>query len=333
MASAVATPLEKQFSTIAGIDSMTSSSSQGSTSIVLTFNLDRDIDAAAQDVQAAIAQTLRSLPSDITAPSYQKVNPADDPILYLALTSKTLQLSTLSEYGENLMAQRISMVQGVAQVQVYGSQKYAVRVQVDPRLLAAKQIGIDEVSNAIRQGNVNLPAGTLWGAEKALTLRASGQLEDAAAFRSLIVAYRGGAPVRLADVGQVLDSVQNDKTAAWFTALGTESRGIILAIQRQPGTNTVAVAKAVRQTLEGLRLQLPASVSVDVLYDRSETIKNSVDDVQWTLLLTFGLVVLVIFFFLRNVSATVIPSLALPMSVVGTFAVMKVLGYNWTTSR
>ncbi|HEY6000781.1 MAG TPA: efflux RND transporter permease subunit [bacterium] len=328
MASAVATPLEKQFSTIAGIDSMTSSSSQGSATIVLTFALDRDIDAAAQDVQAAIAQTMRSLPQDITPPSYQKVNPADDPILFLALTSKTLQLSTLSEYGENLMAQRISMVQGVAQVQVYGSQKYAVRVQVDPRRLAVKQIGIDEVSNAIDQGNVNMPTGTLWGAEKALTLRASGQLEDADAFRQLIVAYRGGAPVRLDDVGRVLDSVQNDKTAAWFTNEGVASRGVILAIQRQPGTNTVAVAKAVRQTLDVLRQQLPASVSVDVLYDRSESIKDSVNDVQWTLLLTFVLVVLVIFFFLRNVSATVIPSLALPMSVIGTFAVMKAFGYN-----
>jgi len=328
MASAVATPLEKQFSTIAGIDSMTSSSSQGSTSIVLTFNLDRDIDAAAQDVQAAIAQTLRSLPADITPPSYQKVNPADDPILFLALTSKTLQLSTLSEYGENLIAQRISMVQGVAQVQVYGSQKYAVRVQVDPRRLAAKRIGIDEVSAAIDQGNVNLPTGTLWGAQQALTLRASGQLGDAAAFRQLIVAYRGGAPVRLEDVGQVLDSVQNDKTAAWFTTAGVASRGVILAVQRQPGTNTVAVAKAVRETLDVLRAQLPASVSVDVLYDRSVSIKDSVNDVQWTLLLTFVLVVLVIFFFLRNVSATVIPSLALPMSVVGTFAVMKAFGYN-----
>lgn len=329
MASAVATPLEKQFSTIAGIDSMTSSSSQGSTSIVLTFNLDRDIDAAAQDVQAAIAQALRNLPSDIAAPSYQKVNPASDPILYLALTSQTLGLSTLSEYGENQMAQSISMVKGVAQVLVYGSQKYAVRVQVDPRLLAAKQIGIDEAAAAIRQGNVNLPTGVLWGTEKALTLRASGQLQDADAFRSLVVAYRGGAPVRLEDVGEVLDSVQNDKTAAWYTAGGGESRrGVILAVQRQPGTNTVAVAQAVRGKLESLRLQLPASVSVDVLYDRSESIKNSVDDVQWTLLLTFGLVVLVIFFFLRNVSATVIPSLALPMSVIGTFAVMKAAGYN-----
>jgi HAE1 family hydrophobic/amphiphilic exporter-1 len=328
MASAVATPLEKQFSTIAGIDSMTSSSSQGSTSIVLTFNLDRDIDAAAQDVQAAIAQTLRNLPSDITAPSYQKVNPADDPILYLALTSKTLPLSTLSEYGENLIAQRISMVQGVAQVQVFGSQKYAVRVQLDPRRLASREIGIDEVSSAIDQGNANIPAGTLWGPQKALTLRATGQLGSAEEFRPLIVAYRGGAPVRLEELGVVIDSVQNDKVAAWYYSGGQDSRGVILAIQRQPGTNTVAVAKAVRATMDSIRAQVPASVNVELLYDRSESIKESVNDVQWTLLLTFGLVVLVIFFFLRNVSATVIPSIALPMSVVGTFAVMKGLGYN-----
>ncbi len=328
MASAVATPLEKQFSTIAGIDSMTSSSSQGSTGIVLTFSLDRDIDAAAQDVQAAIAQTLRRLPDGITPPSYQKVNPADDPILFLALTSRTLPLSTLSEYGEELIAQRISMVQGVAQVQVFGAQKYAVRVQVDPRRLASRQIGIDEVAAAIRQGNVNLPTGTLWGPEKALTLRASGQLQSAAEFSRLIVAYRGGAPVRLEELGQVLDSVENDKVAAWFHAHGDANRGVILAVQRQPGTNTVAVAKAARVTLDAMRAQLPASISVEVLYDRSASIRESVSDVQWTLLLTFGLVVLVIFFFLRNVSATLIPSIALPISVIGTFAVMKAFGYN-----
>src|SRR5512137_371679 len=328
MASAVATPLEKQFTTIAGIDSMTSSSSQGSTSIVLTFNLDRDIDAAAQDVQAAIAQTLRSLPSDITAPSYQKVNPADDPILYLALTSKTLPLATISEYGENLIAQRISMVQGVAQVQVFGSQKYAVRVQLDPRRLASREIGIDEVSNAIDQGNANIPAGTLWGPQKALTLRATGQLQSAEEFRPLIVAYRGGAPVRLEELGGVIDSVQNDKVAAWYYTGGQDSRGVILAVQRQPGTNTVAVARAVRATMDAIRAQVPASVSVELLYDRSESIRESVNDVQATLLLTFGLVVLVIFFFLRNLSATLIPSVALPLSVVGTFAVMKAFGYN-----
>jgi HAE1 family hydrophobic/amphiphilic exporter-1 len=328
MASAVATPLEKQFTTIAGLDSMTSSSSQGTSTIVLTFNLDRDIDAAAQDVQAAIAQTLRNLPRDIITPSYQKVNPADDPILYLALTSKTLPLSQLSEYGETLMAQRISMVQGVAQVLVFGSQKYAVRVQVDPRALASRKIGIDDVANAIRLGNVNLPSGILWGPDRTLTLRASGQLQDAAAFKPLVVAYRGGAPVRLEELGKIVDSVENDKVAAWFYDQSGGRRGIILAIQRQPGTNTVAVARAVNETADLLRRQLPASVDVNLLYDRSESIRDSVNDVQWTLLLTFFLVVFVIFFFLRNVSATVIPSLALPMSVIGTFAVMKVLGYN-----
>ncbi|MBI5014120.1 MAG: efflux RND transporter permease subunit [Deltaproteobacteria bacterium] len=328
MASAVATPLEKRFSTIAGIDSMTSSSNQGSTTVVLTFNLDRDIDAAAQDVQSAIAQTLRDLPKDIITPSYQKVNPANDAVLYLALTSQTLPLSQLSEYGETLIAQRISMVQGVAQVQVYGSQTYAVRVQLDPNRLASRRIGIDEVASAVRLGNVNLPTGTLWGSEKALTLRTSGQLQDAGAFRSLVVAYRGAAPVRLGELGEVVDSVENDKTAAWFFNKGVDSRGIILAIQRQPGTNTVAVVKAVRDILGTLEQQLPASVKVDVLYDRSESIQESVADVQFTLLLTFVLVVLVIFFFLRNVSATVIPSIALPMSVVGTFSVMYVLGYN-----
>ncbi|NTU59701.1 MAG: efflux RND transporter permease subunit [Deltaproteobacteria bacterium] len=328
MASAVATPLEKQFSTIAGVDSMTSSSSQGTTTVVLTFDLDRDIDAAAQDVQSAIAQTMRNLPRDIITPSYQKVNPADDPILYLALTTSTLPLSKLNEYGETLMAQRISMVQGVAQVLVFGSQKYAVRVQLDPHAMASRRIGIDEVAGAIQKGNVNLPTGTLWGPERALTLRASGQLQDARAFEPLVVAYRGGAPVRLRDLGRVIDSVENDKVAAWFFDKGKPSRGIILAIQRQPGTNTVAVVREIKKTLSALEEQLPASVDVNVLYDRSESIRESVADVQFTLILTFVLVVLVIFFFLRNVSATLIPSVALPMSVVGTFAVMQALGYN-----
>ena len=329
MASSVATPLEKQFSTIAGLDSVTSSSSLGLTRIVLTFNLGRDIDAAAQDVQSAIAKTQRDLPRDMNPPSYQKVNPADDPVLYLALTSQTLPLPKLSEYGETFLAQRISMVQGVAQVTVYGSQKYAVRIQLDPRRLASRKIGLDEVANAVQRGNVNLPSGILWGPEKALTLRASGQLENADAFRPLVVAYRGGAPVRLRDLGEVVDSVENDKVASWFASGGSEGRrGVILAIQRQPGTNTVAVVKGVKRILGDLRQRLPASVNVDTLYDRSESIKESVTDVQFTLLLTFGLVVLVIFFFLRNASATLIPSLALPMSVVGTFAVMYTLGFN-----
>jgi len=324
MASAVATPLEKQFTTIAGLDAMTSSSSQGNTSITLQFSLDRNIDAAAQDVQSAIAKTLRLLPTDILPPSYQKVNPADQPILYLALTSRTLPLSDLDEYGEAFLAQRISTVKGVAQVSVFGSQKYAVRIQLDPQALTARGIGIDEVANAVDAGNVNLPTGVLWGPHRALTVQASGQLQNAAEFRQLIVSYRNGQAVRLGDLGLVLDDVQDNKTASWFNG----TRAIVLAIQRQPGTNTVAVALGVRNLMNQLRAQLPAAVELNVLYDRSVSIRNSVRDVQFTLLLTLCLVIMVIFLFLRNVSATVIPSLALPLSLVGTFAVMQKMGYS-----
>ncbi|TLN24190.1 efflux RND transporter permease subunit, partial [bacterium] len=324
MASAVATPLEKQFSTIAGIETMTSSSNLGLTSVTLMFNLDRDIDAAAQDVQAAIAKTLSQLPKEITTPSYQKVNPADQPILYMALSSDTLPLSTLNEYAETQIAQRISTLPGVAQVQVFGSQKYAVRINLDPQKLASRGIGIEEVANAVKAGNVNLPTGTLWGPDQALMLRANGQLEDARAFRQLIVAYRQGAPVRLSDVGEVYDSVQNDKVASWFMG----DRAIVLAIQRQPGTNTVAIADSVKSTLGKIMEQVPASVKVDVLYDRSLSIRASVDEVKFTLVLTFLLVIGVIFFFLRNVSATVIPSVALPLSVIGTFAAMYAFGFS-----
>ena len=329
MASAVATPLERQFTTIAGLDSMSSTSSLGSTQIALQFNLSRNLDAAAQDVQAAIAKVASQLPQDMPSPpSYQKVNPADQPILYLALTSPTLPLWTLDEYGETNMAQRISTVSGVAQVLVYGSQKYAVRVQLDPRALATRGIGLDEVSQAVQNENVNLPTGTLFGPNKAFTVEANGQLIQAESYRPLIVAYRNGSPVRLRDLGRVIDSVENDKTAAWFCDRDHEERSIILAIQRQPGTNTVAVAGAVQRLLPNFRKELPASVSLHVLYDRSVSIQNSVNDVQFTLLLTLVLVVLVIFLFLRNVSATLIPSLALPMSIVGTFAIMYWLGYS-----
>ncbi len=324
MASAVATPLEKQFTTIAGVDAMTSSSGQGSTQITLQFNLSRDIDAAAQDVQAAISKTLRSLPQGILPPSYQKVNPAASPILFLALTSKTLSLPTLDDYGENFLAQRISAVAGVAQVQVFGSQKYAVRIQLDPNALVSRGIGIDEVADAVDAGNVNLPSGVLSGPHRAYTLEASGQLESAPEFRALTVAYRNGSPVRLQDLGLVLDDVQNNKVASWFNG----TRSIVLAVQRQPGTNTVAVAGAVKSLLASLKLQLPASVDVNVLYDRSESIRRSVFDVKFTLGLTLCLVVMVIFLFLRNLSATVIPSLALPLSIIGTFMVMYLLGYS-----
>jgi len=324
MAAAVATPLEKQFSTIAGLDAMTSSSTQGNTSITLQFTLSRDIDAAAQDVQAAIAKTLRQLPQNMLPPSYQKVNPADSPILFLAVSSPTLSLSALDEYAETFLAQHISTVDGVAQVQVYGSQKYAVRIQLDPQALVARGIGIDEVANAIDAGNPNLPTGTLWGPHRAYTVLADGQIQSAPEFRQLVVSYKNGAPVRLQDVANVLDDVQDNKTASWFDG----SRAIVLAIQRQPGTNTVAVARAVKQTVADLGLQLPASVRIQTLYDRSQAINDSVHDVKLTLLITLCLVIMVIFLFLRNLSATVIPSLALPLSIVGTFAAMYLLGYS-----
>jgi len=325
MASAVATPLERQFTTIAGLDSMSSTNALGISQITLQFDLSRNIDAAAQDVQAAIAKAAKQLPPDLpTPPTYQKVNPADQPILYLALTSPTLPLSTVDEYGETLMAQRISMVNGVAQVMVFGAQKYAVRIQVDPKALASRKIGIDEVSMAIQKSNVNLPTGTLYGTHQAFIVQATGQLYDAAAYRPLIAAYRGGSPVRLQDLGRVLDSVENDKIASWFN----NTRAIVLAIQRQPGTNTIEVVDNIKQLLPTLRQQIPASVDIVSLYDRSVSIRDSVNDVQFTLFLALSLVVLVIFLFLRNLSATVIPSLALPMSIVGTFSIMYLLGYS-----
>ena len=325
MASAVATPLERQFTTIAGIDSMTSTSALGVTNINITFALDRNIDAAAQDIQAAITKASPLLPANMpTPPIYQKINPADQPILFMALSSPTLPLYTVDEYAQTFLAQRISTISGVAQVTVFGSQKYAVRVQVDPRALASRGIGINEVESAIVAGNVNKPTGTLYGAHQTFNVQATGQLTDAAAYRPLVVAYRNGAPVRLDEIGRVVDGVQTDKVAGWFN----EDRAVVLAVQRQPGTNTIEIVDAVGRLLPILRQQLPASVNLNVVYDRSVAIRESVHDVQFTLLLTIALVVMVIFIFLRNVSATIIPSLAVPLSIVGTFAIMYVLGYS-----
>ncbi len=325
MAASVATPLEKEFSTIAGLDSMNSTSTLGNTQVTLQFDLSRNIDAAAQDVQAAVARAQKNLPPDLPSPPfYQKVNPADQPILYVALSSPTLPLSAVDEYAETFISQRISMVSGVAQVQVFGSQKYAVRAQLDPEALATRGIGIDEVASAIVRGNVNLPTGTLYGRFQAFTLEATGQLNDAAAYRPLVVAYRNGSPVFLQDLGRVIDSVENDKIASWYNT----TRAVVLAIQRQPGTNTVRVVDSIRQLLPTFRSQLPASVNLTILYDRSVSIRDSVNDVKFTLFLALCLVVLVIFLFLRNVSATIIPSLALPMSIVGTFAIMYQLNYT-----
>jgi len=325
MAAAVALPLEKQFSTIAGLDSMSSQNFLGKTNITMQFVLSRDIDGAAQDVQAAITQASRNLPQNLPAPpAFSKVNPADFPVLFLVLTSPTLPLSTVDEYAETLIAQSISTVNGVAQVQVFGGQKYAVRVQADPQALATRQIGIDEVEQSLEEGNVNLPTGTLWGPHQAVNVEATGQLFTAPDYAQLIVAYRNGSPVRISDIGRVIDGVENDKTAAWFNGV----RGIQLPVYRQPGTNAVEVVDNVKAMLPALQAQLPPAVNLDVLFDRSVTIRDSVEDVKFTLELALILVVLVIFLFLRKISATLIPSLALPFSIVGTFAVMYLCGYS-----
>jgi len=329
MASAVATPLEKQFSTIAGLDSMSSTNGLGLSNIVLKFTLEKDIDAAAQDVQAAISKAARQLPDDMPSPpSYKKVNPADSPILYLVLRSQTKPLFEVNELAETIISPRISMINGVAQVSVFGLQKYAVRVQVNPLALNSRGIGLEEVAAAIAKWNVNLPTGGLQGDRQSFTLLASGQLLNAEAYRSLVVAWRGNAPVRLSEIATISDSVENDKIAAWYNTKGTSTRAIVLAIERQPGTNTIAVVDRIRAQLPAFRAQLPGAVELAVLFDRSETIRESVADVKFTLLLTIGLVVLVIFLFLRKLSATIIPSLALPISLIGTFAAMYSLGFS-----
>ena len=325
MATAVATPLENQLSTIAGIQSMTSTSALGSTSITITFELDRNIDGAAQDVQAAISSAQRQLPTNMpTPPTFRKVNPADAAIIYLTLRSRTQPLAVVDDYAETQLAQRLSTIDGVAQVNVYGSQKYAVRVSVDPQKLAASGIGIDTVQSAIANANVNLATGSLNGNRQLLSIRSDGQLPRANLYNSIIVAYRNGAPVRLSDLGKAEDSVQNDQVASWYNG----ERAIVLAIQRQPGSNTVATIDRIRAVLPTFEATLPPSIKLAVLYDRSESIRASVNDVQFTLLLAGVLVVLVIYLFLGNASATLIPALALPVSIIGTFGSMFALGYS-----
>jgi HAE1 family hydrophobic/amphiphilic exporter-1 len=329
MAAAVATPLENQFSMIAGLNSMTSTNSLGSTQITLEFDLTRNLDGAAVDVQAAITQAGRLLPQGMpTPPTFTKVNPADQPILYIALTSEALPLYTLDEYAETRVAQRISQVTGVAQVQVLGAQKYAVHARMDPHALASRQIGINEVETALKSWNVNLPTGSIVGPQRAFTLMASGQLMNAASYRPLVVAYRNGSPVHLEELGQVIDSVEDDKTASWYYSSGKSERSIVLGIQRQPGTNTIDVTDRIKRLLPVFQAELPPLVKMDILYDRSDTIRESYRDIQFTMGLTLCLVVLVIFLFLRSVSATTIPSLALPFSIIGTFAVMYLLNYS-----
>ena len=325
MASSVATPLEKQFSTIAGVTSISSTNNQGSTNITLQFDLSRDIDSAAQDVQSMIARSARSLPPGMPSPpSYQKVNPADQPILFLTLSSNTMPMSKVDEYAESVLAQRLSMVSGVAGVNVFGAQKFAVRIDVDPTQLASRQIGIDEVAQAVSTANVNRPTGTLYGPQRNFVVQTSGQLMDAEGYKNIAVAYRNGSPVRLSEVANVYNGVENPRDASWFNGAPT----IYLAIARQPGTNTVQVVDAIKELLPQLQTQLPASLELGIRSDRSVSIRESVDDVKFTLQLTVFLVVLVIFLFLRNLSATIIPSLALPFSIVGTFAVMWALDYS-----
>ncbi len=325
MASSVATPLEKQFSAIAGIDSMTSTSSLGSTSVTLQFDLSRDIDAAALDVQSALSAAQRSLPDTMPAPpSFRKVNPADSPILMLALISDTLPLSKVDEYAQNVLSPRLSTVSGVAQVNIWGSQKYAVRIRVDPVAMAAIGLGFDDLRAAIMQANSNLPTGNLQGPSQSFVVETSGQLKNAEDFRPVVVAYRDGAPVRLEDVAEVSDGVANERSASWFN----DTRGIVLSIQRQPGTNTVKVVDEVLSQLPALRAQLPPAIELEIMVDRSQPVRESVHDVQFTLGLSIALVVLVIFLFLRRVTATVIPSLAIIISIVGTFPIMHLLGYS-----
>ena len=324
MASSVALPLEKQFSAIAGLTSMNSTSTQGGTEITLQFDLSRNIDAAAQDVQAMIGRASRQLPGEMPAPpSYQKVNPADNAIFFIVMRSSTLSLPALDELAQSNVAQRISMVSGVAQVNIFGSQKYAVRIDVDPRQLAARGLGIDEVANSVQDANVNMPTGTIFG-DRTFVVTTNGQLMKASAYGPAIIAYRNGFPVRLDEVARVYDGVENDRTASWQK----HDRCIYLAIQKQPGTNVVQIVDAIKALMPGILEQLPASVSLDIRSDRSATIRESVHDVKLTLVATVALVILVIFIFLRNISATLIPSMALPGSIVGTFAVMYVLGYS-----
>src|SRR3989454_4895241 len=329
MGASVATPLENQFSMIAGLDSMTSVNSLGSTLVTLEFDLNRSLDGAAIDVQSAITQASRLLPQGMpTPPTFAKVNPADQPILYLVVTSTTLTPWALDEFAETRIAQRISQVSGVAQVQIFGGQKYAMHAQLDPRALAARQIGINEVEAALRNWNVNVPTGSIIGPHQVFTLQASGQLMNAEQYRNQIISYRDNAPVRLEQLGTIVDGVEDQRTGSWYYTSDGKQSAITLGIQRQPRTNTIAVADAVKALIPQFRAELPASVHMDLLYDRSDTISESYHDVQFTMVLTLALVIFVIFVFLRNVWATIIPSLALPFSIIGTFAAMYFLNYS-----
>jgi HAE1 family hydrophobic/amphiphilic exporter-1 len=329
MASAVASPLERQFTTIAGIDEMTSSSSTGSSNVTLQFDLNRDIDSAAVDIQTAIAAVMPLLPAGMPAPpSFRKFNPADQPIMFLGLTSDVVPMYVLDDYAETLIAPRISMISGVSQVQVQGAQKYAVRVQLDPNKLHAQGIGLNEINQALQNWNVNVPTGQLFGSEATYNIQAEGQLMSADAFKPVVIAYRHGAPIRLEQVATVLDNVEDNKNASWLYTKAGARRAINLQVMRQPGSNTIEVTDAVRALLPTFQAELPPSVHLTIRGDRSRNIREAFKDIQWTMLLTLLLVVAVIFAFLHSGSATLIPALALPFSILGTFAVMSVLGFT-----
>ncbi len=329
MASAVATPLERQFTTIAGIDSMTSVNSQGSSQITLQFDLDRKIDGAAVDVQTAIAAAMPLLPPGMPAPpSFRKVNPADSPIFFLTLTSKTLPMNKVDEYAETTIAQRLSMIPGVAQVMVMGAQKYAVRVKVNPDRLASRGIGFNQIAQALQGWNVNQPVGTIWGDKQAMNIQANGQLMNAEEFADQIIAYRNNSPVRLRDLATVVDSVEDERTASYLYQDGEKRKIVSLMIMRQPGSNIIEVNDAIKKVLPQIQKQLPPSLILGVRGDRSKNIREAFNDVQFTMSVTIGLVILVIALFLRNASATIIPSLALPFSILGTLSVMYVLGFS-----
>ena len=325
MAASVAGPIERQFSTIAGISTMTSTSSLGQTQITIQFDLNRDIDGAALDVQTALAVAQRRLPVEMTTPpSFRKVNPGDSPVLFISLNSPTLPMSTVDEYGQNILAQQISQLPGIAQVLVYGSQKFAVRIQVDPVAAAARNISLDDIRTVLSKANSNTPVGTLTGPDRNVTLLASGAMRRAADYKNVVAAWRNGAPVRLSEIANVIDSVENDKVASWFN----DARAVVLAIQRQPDANTVEVVDSVKARLPQFRAQIPPSIRMETMLDRSISIRLAVYDVQETLLIAFGLVILVIFLFLRSATATIIPALAVPISLIATCAAMYAFGFS-----
>jgi HAE1 family hydrophobic/amphiphilic exporter-1 len=325
MAASVASPIERQMSTIAGISSMVSSSALGTTRITMQFDLNRNIDAAALDVQTALTIAQRRLPIEMTTPpSFRKVNPGDFPILFIANISDTLPLSTVHEYADTVLGQQISQLPGVAQVQVYGAQKFAVRVQVDPEAAAARGLSLDDVRTAVSKANSSVPVGTLTGPRQNIILQATGQMEKAADYGPVVVAWRNGAPVKLYEIARVIDSVENNKIASWYDG----QRSIVLGVQRQPDANTVDVVDSIRAKLPSLRAQVPASIKLETLMDRSISVRQAVFDVQETLLIAIALVIMVIFLFLRSVSATAIPALAVPISLIGTCAAMYAFGFS-----